>query len=657
LKIRSIQLTNWGPFEGVHSIHLDVSAGSPVVVVHGENGRGKTSTMRSLFWCLYGTVRDGYGYKVPTHELVNNQCCNDGQSSEFGVQLIVEFDAKDYEISRTGKVRQMPDALNVESEELSFRPVGEHPYSESKSIDMINLMLEEAIADFYLFDGEKLASVEKKLNKNDSDGQQFVQRSVERALGLSFADRLMSDIESVSSGFSDAISGQAKLLDDSEKLVLKKQGIEADIENLASDKRKLVEMRASIERARGDIANKLQDFDLIRDRLVERQLLEADVLSDSKKLDEKREELRHEADSSWYWPISKKLDAITLDLEESYDKSKKIDESNSKTLAQLHLLESNLSSHSCSLCGAEVDESSKKGIESRIKDLHRQIGDQDFEDPIVFADQLRKLSGYREKSKRFPVLEELVKSIANSDLELLTKKSRILELGEQIGSVGNPDILMLENDKDKLTTRISESERLEEQVDAKISTERSSLKAIQLKIQESPDLDPVERKKLEISDALDQILRESYDEFRENMRLQVEAASSNILLQLSSEVEYQKVSISPKYQVAMLDTSHQVLPSPSSGYSQILALAFIGGLADVAGSDNFVVMDTPWGRVDRGNRKLIMKWIRERSNQTIIFVQSGELTPSEAREHFGNKMGRQLSIVRQGPNSSKIEEI
>jgi DNA sulfur modification protein DndD len=198
---------------------------------------------------------------------------------------------------------------------------------------------------------------------------------------------------------------------------------------------------------------------------------------------------------------------------------------------------------------------------------------------------------------------------------------------------------------------------LEEQVDAKISTERSSLRAIQLKIQESPDLDPVERKKLEISDALDQILRESYDEFRENMRLQVEAASSNILLQLSSEVEYQKVSISPKYQVAMLDTSHQVLPSPSSGYSQILALAFIGGLADVAGSDNFVVMDTPWGRVDRGNRKLIMKWIRERSNQTIIFVQSGELTPSEAREHFGNKMGRQLSIVRQGPNSSKIEEI
>ena len=657
MKIRSIQLKNWGPFEGPHSIELDVSAGSPVVVVHGENGRGKTSTMRSLFWCLYGTVRDGYGYKVPTHELVNNQCCNDGQSSEFGVQLIVEFDAKDYEISRTGRVRQTPDGLVIESEEMSFRPVGEHPYSESKSVDMINLMLEEDIADFYLFDGEKLASVEKKLNKNDSDGQQFVQRSVERALGLSFADRLMSDIESVSSGFSDAISGQAKLLDASEKLVLRKQVIEAQIEGHASDKKKILDMQASLERERGDIANQLHDFDLIRDRLVERQLLETEVVSDSKKLDEKRQELRHEADSSWYWPISKKLDAITLDLEASFDKSKKIDESNSMTLAKLHLLESNLSSHSCALCGSEVDESSKKGIESRIKDLQGQIVAQDLDDPMVFADQLRMLSGYREKSKRFPVLEEILKSIASSDLELLTKKSRIAELGEQMGAVATPNILDLENKKDQLTTRISESEKLMEKLDEEISTAKSSLKTIQLKIQESPDLDPIERRKLEISDALDQILRESYDEFREKMRLQVEAASSNILLQLSSEVEYQKVSISPKYQVAMLDTNHQVLPNPSSGYSQILALAFIGGLADVAGSDKFVVMDTPWGRVDRGNRKLIMQWIRERSNQTIIFVQSGELTPSEAREHFGSKMGRQLSIVRQGPNSSKIEEI
>ena len=657
MKIRSIQLTNWGPFEGLHSIELDVSAGSPVVVIHGENGRGKTSTMRSLFWCLYGTVRDGYGYKVPTHELVNNQCCNDGQSSEFGVQLIVEFDAKDYEISRRGKVRQTPDGLVVESEELSFRPVGEHPYSESNSIDMINLMLEEAIADFYLFDGEKLASVEKKLNRNDSDGQQFVQRSVERALGLSFADRLMSDIESVSSGFSDAISGQAKLLDASEKLVLKKQDIEADIEKHASDKKMILDMQVSLERDRGDITNQLQEFDLIRDRLVERQLLQTEVVGDSKKLDEKRQELRHEADSSWYWPISKKLDAITLALEASYDKSKEINESNSKTQAELHLLESNLSSHSCAFCGAEVDESSKKEIESRIKDLQGQIGAQQIDGPMDFADQFRMLSGYREKSKRFPVLEELLKSIASSDLELLTKKSRILELGEQIGAVGTPDILMLENNRDKLTTRISESETLIERLDEQISNAKSSHKSIQLKIQESPDLDPIERRKLEISDALDQILRESYDEFRENMRLQVEAASSNILLQLSSEVEYQKVSISRKYQVTMLDTNHQVLPNPSSGYSQILALAFIGGLADVAGSDKFVVMDTPWGRVDRGNRKLIMQWIRERSNQTIIFVQSGELTPSEAREHFGNKMGRQLSIVRKGPNSSKIEEI
>jgi len=187
-----------------------------------------------------------------------------------------------------------------------------------------------------------------------------------------------------------------------------------------------------------------------------------------------------------------------------------------------------------------------------------------------------------------------------------------------------------------------------------ISNQKTQLLNVQQKLKESPELDPVARTKLSIVDGLREILTRSYDEFRESMRAQVEVAASQILRKLSSETDYRNVSISPKYQVAMLDANKQAVPIPSSGYSQILALSFIGGLADVAGSTNAVVMDTPWGRVDRGNRKLIMNWIKSRSNQTIIFVQSGELTVPEAREEFGNRLGRQLSIERVSLNSSKI---
>jgi DNA sulfur modification protein DndD len=141
------------------------------------------------------------------------------------------------------------------------------------------------------------------------------------------------------------------------------------------------------------------------------------------------------------------------------------------------------------------------------------------------------------------------------------------------------------------------------------------------------------------------------------MRVQLQSAASEILQKLSSEKEFRSVSISPKYQVAMLDGNDRPVPILSSGYSQILALSFIGGLADVAGSSNSVVMDTPWGRVDRGNRKLIMSWIKSRMNQTIIFVQSGELTTFEAREEFGNRLGKQYSLERVSLNSSKVEVV
>ena len=43
MKMVRLELTNFGPFRGQQTLDLTVSPEAPVVLVHGENMRGKTS--------------------------------------------------------------------------------------------------------------------------------------------------------------------------------------------------------------------------------------------------------------------------------------------------------------------------------------------------------------------------------------------------------------------------------------------------------------------------------------------------------------------------------------------------------------------------------------------------------------------------------------
>jgi DNA sulfur modification protein DndD len=656
MKIRSLEISNWGPFSGNHHIDLSVSESAPVVVIHGENGRGKTSIMRAIFWCLYGVVRDSYGLVIPVEKLVNRESTIESGTASFSVKMLVDFEESVLEVLREGVARHHPEGNIVESTELTVRPAGGVPLSESKATETINLMLEEAIADFYLFDGEKLSSVEKKLSKIDSESQQFVQKSVERALGLSFMDRLITDLESIRADFSDILSNHEKLATETQRLISKQSELTEGIGKAQQDVKDLEEMRSDIEGNLAEINQSLQEFDQVREHVVRRQMLTQQGEGLEQKLSDLKLKLRHEAEQNWHWPLLKLLSELearrTQDSHEQKAKIMRLSELES----EIRLIENALSKHECSMCGAGVDHATEQKFKDQLEKLRREL-DSKSSDSGPQVPDLAILNSFEKRQARVPLLEEHLAQVGEVEVELAGIRSEIAELNSRIGTGGTPDILKLEAERDRCVVRIDQAAKLIVKGGESISQLRTQLHAVQQKLKDSPELNPVERMKLSMIDGLREILGESYEDFREAMRAQVEEASSRILQELSSEREYKGVAISPKYQVAMVDGENRTVPIPSSGYSQILALSFIGGLAAVAGSANSVVMDTPWGRVDRGNRRLIMNWIKSRKNQTIIFVQSGELTISEAREQFGTRLGKQFNLERVSVNSSRVGEV
>ena len=71
MKIKSITLENFGPYYGIQHVDLSTDAVAPVVLIYGENMRGKTSLLRAIRWALYGKVLSHEGevwdLRITTH--------------------------------------------------------------------------------------------------------------------------------------------------------------------------------------------------------------------------------------------------------------------------------------------------------------------------------------------------------------------------------------------------------------------------------------------------------------------------------------------------------------------------------------------------------------------------------------------------------------
>lgn len=61
MKFKSIEIENFGPYFGLNKINLETNSNSPVILVHGENERGKTETASCIslvfIWTHQGSFK------------------------------------------------------------------------------------------------------------------------------------------------------------------------------------------------------------------------------------------------------------------------------------------------------------------------------------------------------------------------------------------------------------------------------------------------------------------------------------------------------------------------------------------------------------------------------------------------------------------------
>src|ERR1700690_481785 len=100
MKIISLVMNNFGPYRGQQEVAFPTDSSRRVMLVFGDNMRGKTSLLNAIRWVLYGKALDRTSREIELIHLVNRDA-QDEDDYSLSVLLRFEADGIDYELSRS----------------------------------------------------------------------------------------------------------------------------------------------------------------------------------------------------------------------------------------------------------------------------------------------------------------------------------------------------------------------------------------------------------------------------------------------------------------------------------------------------------------------------------------------------------------------------
>ena len=647
MKIKSITLENFGPYYGVQHIDLATDSAAPIVLIYGENMRGKTSILRAIRWALYGKVLSHEGEELDSRGFANYDARDESSSVTVSVEIVFDENSSDVTLKRSYVLTQNDDQNRiVTQEQISLKPAN-GPAMPTKDIpEAVARILHSDVSDFFLFDGETLSDFETKLRSKEAKSI-LVRGSIERILGLQSLQLLKKDLTYFQSIVATDLRRLAKQGQKNNQVLDRLNQLDESLKAKEADKVNLSEILVAVKIAIAESEKKLAAVEEIRDSLIARNMYEVQLRDSKDKIKYIREQVSDLLSLHWWVPLSPWIERKIVELDETME----IINSNNRKRIELEFLMSQLNSQSkldkCERCSQEISQIRRAEIDAECANLKKELSDLGSEETDLNEIQqdrksLKSLSPAVNARLR---LADLDKDFGAESLNADQIQIKINALSEIIQ--GNP-ISITAEDKTLQENRLNAVqiertiEEYERQLDLWKNEQRNLLRTLQ---DNSESNDPL-RTHGKILDYFDSLLDGSLDHFRELMRQSVESEATSIFRQLSTEPEYDGVKITSKFLIELVDQQGRIMERPSAGAQQILAMSFIGALVRCAVRRGPMIMDTPFGRLDLGHRKSILGWVPTLGTQVILLVQSGEFDRDRDLGYLNNQVASEFVLER-----------
>ena len=636
---RELTLQNFGAYQGKHTIDLSVDISQdhpPIVLLGGLNGGGKTTFIDALRLALYGakaqcSTRGNLSYGEFLSQSVNRE-------AKIGEEAAIELVFEQASFNKS-ELRQVPISISRRWTQqpkngrdiLEVRVDGWNNETLTSTWDeFIEEIMPIGISGLFLFDGEQV----RELALQDTPTQGIVD-AIRTILGLELVDRLEIDLEVLASKKRRESSDTEAFnkLTEIETLIAQ-QSTEIELEETHK-----TQLEADLEQAKATFAEAEREF----------MRKGGKAAGDKQELEQSYQRLKEEADQQR---------KVLLDLAETclplmLIKSPLLEQALSQSQKELHLQKAKAALDLIK----ERDRKLSEFVEQNFPKKYNRLVQEFLENELA---QLEDESQHGEiwlgsdldlvNSLSNLLEQDLPKTFAQSSNALQKLEScdrESTQIQNVIASAASPEIYQQLLQKKEETASVCES-LANELDDSQRNLALLERKLISSKRElENYGTTIVARGNLEFFFQSVVKVQLTMDSFRKELTAhkiaQLENSVTECFLHLLHKSRLvHRITIAPDtFRLELYNAEGKSIPKHrlSAGEKQMLAIAFLWGLARVSGCQLPVVIDTPLGRLDSSHRlNLLDRYFPNASQQVILLSTDTEIGKEEVTRLRQNQL-------------------
>jgi len=649
--LEKLTMVDFMPYAGTQEVDFTCDPDHPVILIRGENNRGKSSLFAALRWCLYGKAIKRSGSLIPDYELLNDNAFSENRDS-FEVRLEFTNNSDTFILTRSCTIKKDAKGIRNSSTSKVYLFVNNNAVPNDDISRYVNSVLNESISMFFLADMEVLEGYEA-LVEDDDEASYQVKAAIEGILGTPTLLAIRQSLNDITSDTLKEIQSARKVNKDQDQLTtdLKVQEDKRDkardsydsaIAELKSQKSELTEL-----------SNKLEKISESQQLIIREKQLLSDISKDHGQIDKSRKELQIAVRESWWAPVSKQVEKKQVQTQAALQLAASRETEMSSLNYRLESLSKSLESNTCSQCGSVLPNDNIKStkveisdIESRIKQLSEPVSPTlEF---LLSENQRLGFFALPRKADSISTLEKQIRLLLN---EMPGRNQEIKEIGQKLMGINRDEIKKLEEDRQVLNRRIGVLSQIMKTENQKIQDADKEIAALTRKFSNLNSNTGQSELNMEMAVAADlaTVMEETIKAFREAMKKRVETNANEIFQKLRSENVVKNLVINENYGLRQIDSKGNIFDHKGAGVAQVIAISLILALARSAALPSALVLDTPFARLDETHRDNILSFIPSESEQVILLIQSGEKISTKVQEKFMQQVSKEY-LISMGSN-------
>lgn len=659
MKLSSLKVRNFMPYKDHLHIQFPGDDQRNVLLIFGDNMRGKTSILNAIRWVFYGKAIGRHSRPIPLNEIVNKDAALE---DDWRVEVQVSFTANghSYDLRRVANKRKLvatPSKPDDFTTEVFMTRDGAVIQGDQISAE-IGFVAPEQISRFFLFDGELLQEYETLLIEDSQQGKQ-IKEAIEQVLGVPALINGRIELQTILRNAQKqqnkdlsqvkGLETQAKRLDD---LTHKREAIDSDIDALKSKLQVVREVRTGLD----DELEAAQSIIASKASLDAKTNEQVNIIAEVEKKELERLDLISVA---WKELFDSRLRTARKQVEKERAKLYGALKDQTGIQQRVSDLRALLDTEKCPTCKQVVGRERRAEIgealgmaEAQLESIEDQASAMDR--LSVRHDKLAKITSVNARER----LRQSEKDLQGLHVRLTHVENEIERLSDEISGYDTAEIgrkRFLQREKVKEEGRLQRD--IEDQMNVRDSLQKDldiSQRAIEGLTKSRTQKSTL---KVSLCSDLEKIFGQSIERLRDQLRRQVAQRATQAFKQMTTQKGYRGLEINDNYGLRILDEAGRDVAVRSAGAEQVVALSLIDGLNRTGRSPGPVIMDTPFGRLDLEHRDNILKYLPTVTSQFILLVHSGEIRRETDLAVVADRIGGAYEITEINSTQSKIERV